>query len=194
MFLPAASAPYQGIAFASPPAAYTGDGSAAYFIRSDATPNCAGTWDAAIGRLRSMNASARGSIRSSDIPPMAIRGWRRSTRLAFDAGIDQTLREGARARARRPTSIRDLQQVIAFANSLSGTDPFGRFFGYYNSQGGLSRGVETNVAVSPDRGAECVRQLHLCECGGADAHRGRQSANLRDSAASVFGVGHLARR
>ena len=41
-----------------------------------------------------------------------------------------------------------LQQVIAFA-TLSGPDPFGRFEGYYNSQGGLSRGVETKVAFSP---------------------------------------------
>src|SRR6185295_15075900 len=36
-FLPAASAPYQGISFTSPSAAYTGDGSAAYFIRGSNT-------------------------------------------------------------------------------------------------------------------------------------------------------------
>ncbi len=35
--LPLASAPYQGVAINSPPAAYTGDGSVAYFIRQTNT-------------------------------------------------------------------------------------------------------------------------------------------------------------
>ena len=68
--------------------------------------------------------------------------------ITFDAGIDQSFAKG-HVRASATYFYTRLQEVIAFANSLSGTDPFGRFFGYYNSQGGLSRGVETNVAVSP---------------------------------------------
>ena len=40
--------------------------------------------------------------------------------------------------------------MIAFA-TLPGVDPFGRFFGYLNSQGGLSRGVELSGKASPLR-------------------------------------------
>ena len=73
LFLPTAPAPYQGISFASPPAAYTGDGSVAYFFARP-TLNCAGTWDEAIALPRSTNVSARVSIRPSGTPPMATRG------------------------------------------------------------------------------------------------------------------------
>ena len=31
------------------------------------------------------------------------------------------------------------------------TDPFGRFIGYLNTKGGISRGVETSAAVAPTR-------------------------------------------
>ncbi len=70
--------------------------------------------------------------------------------ISFDGGIDQTFAKG-RVRASATYFYTELQQVIAFA-TLTGTDPFGRFLGYYNSQGGLSRGVETKVAVSPIAG------------------------------------------
>jgi vitamin B12 transporter len=150
LFLPAASAPYQGISFASPPAAYTGDGSAAYFIRKT-------------------NTKVRGHVgRGYRVPSLyerfgtgfdSVYGYTTlgDPRLApehsisFDAGIDQSFAKG-HARASATYFYTRLQQVIAFANSLNGTDPFGRFLGYYNSQGGLSRGVETNVAVSPVAG------------------------------------------
>jgi len=67
--------------------------------------------------------------------------------ITFDAGIDQTFAKG-RVRASATYFYTTLQQVIAFA-TLTGSDPFGRFFGYYNSQGGISRGVETKVAMVP---------------------------------------------
>jgi len=147
LFLPMASAPYQGIPLASPPAAYTGDGSAAYFIRK-------------------INTKVRGHAgRGYRVPSLYERfgtgfdsfyGYTTlgDPRLApehsisFDAGIDQDFAKG-HVRASATYFYTRLQQVIAFANSLNGTDPFGRFYGYYNSQGGLSRGVETNLAISP---------------------------------------------
>jgi outer membrane receptor protein involved in Fe transport len=42
-----------------------------------------------------------------------------------------------------------LEQVIAFATLSGPPDPFGRFLGYYNSQGGISRGVETKLSMAP---------------------------------------------
>ncbi len=146
LFLPAASAPYQEISFASPPAAYTGDGSVAYFIRKT-------------------NSKLRGHVgRGYRAPSLYERfgtgfdsffGYTTygDPRLApehsisFDGGIDQTFAKG-RVRASAAYFYSQLQQVIDF-KTLTGADPFGRFFGYYNSQGGLSRGVETNVAFSP---------------------------------------------
>ena len=43
----------------------------------------------------------------------------------------------------------NLQQTIAFANSLPFNDPFGRFFGYANGSGGIARGIELGGHVSP---------------------------------------------
>ena len=56
LFTPAASSPYAGLTFLSPPAAYTGDGSVAYMFRS--RDRCEATLVMAIGRLRCLNASA----------------------------------------------------------------------------------------------------------------------------------------
>ncbi len=146
VLLPLASAPYQGVAITSPPAAYTGDGSVAYFVRQT-------------------NTKVRGHVgRGYRVPSLYERfgsgfdstfGYTTygDPRLApehsitFDAGIDQTFAKG-HVRASATYFYTRLQQVIAFA-TLSGPDPFGRFFGYYNSQGGLSRGIETHVAVAP---------------------------------------------
>jgi len=69
--------------------------------------------------------------------------------LAFDAGVDQTF-AGGRARASATYFYTRLQQIIGFG-ALPGTDPFARFSGYENLQGGLSRGVEFSATVSPAR-------------------------------------------
>jgi len=147
LFLPMASAPYQGIPLASPPAAYTGDGSAAYFIRKTNTKvrGHAGRGyrvPSLYERFGTGFDSFYGYTTLGD-PRLAP-----EHSISFDAGIDQGFAKG-HVRASATYFYTRLQQVIAFANSLNGTDPFGRFYGYYNSQGGLSRGVETNLAISP---------------------------------------------
>jgi len=144
--LPLASAPYQGVAITSPPAAYTGDGSTAYFIRSTNTKV-----RGHVGRgYRAPSLYERfGSGFDSTFGYTTYGDPRLAPEhsMAFDAGIDQTFAKG-RVRASATYFYTTLQQVIAFA-ALTGSDPFGRFFGYYNSQGGISRGVETKVAMAP---------------------------------------------
>ena len=144
--LPAASAPFQGISFASPPAAYTGDGSAAYFIRRTNTK-----LRGHVGRgYRAPSLYERfGSGFDSFFGYTTYGDPRLESEhsIAFDAGIDQSFGNG-KVHASATYFYTRLQRVIAFAQ-LSGTDPFGRFFGYFNSKGGLSRGVETNLAVTP---------------------------------------------
>ena len=144
--LPLASAPYQGVAINSPPAAYTGDGSVAYFFRSTNTK-----LRGHVGRgYRAPSLYERfGSGFDSFFGYSAYGDPRLAPEnsTAFDFGIDQTFAKG-RVRASATYFYTTLQQVIAFA-TLTGSDPFGRFFGYYNSHGGISRGVETKVAMAP---------------------------------------------
>jgi vitamin B12 transporter len=145
---PAASAPFQGVAFASPPAAYTGDGSAAYFVRATGTK-----FRAHAGRgYRAPSLYERFGTGFDSFFGYSTYGDPRlepEHSLAFDAGIEQTFARG-KARASATYFYARLQRVIAFA-TLRGADPFGRFNGYLNSQGGLSRGVELSGRVSPLR-------------------------------------------
>ena len=146
LFLPAASAPYQAISSASPSAAYTGDGSVAYFIRASNTK-----LRGHVGRgYRAPSLYERFGAGFDSFFGYTTYGDPRLApehSISFDAGVDQSLAKG-RVHASASYFYSSLQQVIAFT-TLTGTDPFGRFFGYYNSQGGLSRGIETKVAVSP---------------------------------------------
>ncbi|MEO6569122.1 MAG: TonB-dependent receptor, partial [Opitutaceae bacterium] len=147
IFVPIASAPYHGVSFASPPAAYTGDGSVAYFIRASNTK-----LRGHVGRgYRAPSLYERFGAGFDSFFGYTTYGDPRLApehSISFDGGIDQNFAKG-RVRASATYFYTRLQRVVAFATSLSGTDPFGRFFGYYNSQGGLSRGVETNLSASP---------------------------------------------
>jgi vitamin B12 transporter len=148
LFSPVASAPYQGIAFVSPPAAYTGDGSAAYFFRGTNTKV-----RGHVGRgYRAPSLFERFGTGFSSTFGYSIYGDPRlepEHSIAFDAGVDQTFAKG-RARASATYFYTRLQQIIGFG-TLRGADPFRRLFGYENLQGGLSRGVELSATVSPTR-------------------------------------------
>ena len=152
VFSPAASAPFTGIPLASPPAAYTGDGSAAYFIRRTGT------------KLR---AHVGRGYRAPSLYERFGAGWdsfygystygdpslKPEHSLAFDAGVDQAFLSG-RVRASAAYFYARLEQVIAFFDELSAADPYRRSLGYLNGQGGLSRGVELSAKVSPVHGID----------------------------------------
>jgi vitamin B12 transporter len=150
-FTPADSAPYNGIEFQSPPTAYTGDGSIAYFFRSETKLRAhVGNGYRAPSLFERFGSSFSGLFGYSVFGDPRLRPDRS---IAFDAGIDQALFKN-RLRASATYFYTRLQEVIVF--DVSGainpaTDPFGRFIGYINSNGGIARGMEASVTTAPTR-------------------------------------------
>ena len=142
-------APYQGTPFAAPPDAYTGDGSIAYSFRSSGTK-----LRAHIGngyRAPSLYERFGTSFSSFGYSTYGDPRLRPDRSIAFDAGIDQSLLNN-RLRLSSTWFYTRLQEVIVFdfSGAISPTtDPFGRFGGYRNTNGGLARGFEFSVEASP---------------------------------------------
>lgn len=150
VFTPAASAPYQNVAFQSPPAAYTGDASIAYFLRSSGTKIRAHA-----GRgYRAPSLYERFGTFYSSFGYGVYGDPRLSSNRSIggDAGVDQSFANG-RVHASATYFYTRLQQVIGFG-SISGRDPFGRFIGYLNQGGGIARGVEAGLSAAPTRSLE----------------------------------------
>jgi vitamin B12 transporter len=150
-FTPTAGAPYAGIVFESPGAAYTGDGSIAYLLRATNTKLRAhiGNGYRAPSLFERFGTSFFGGFFS----PLGDPRLRPERSIAFDAGIDQSLGDN-RLRLSATYFYTRLQEVIGF--DFSGainpqTDPFGRFLGYLNTGGGLARGLELSATLSPTR-------------------------------------------
>jgi len=147
---PAASAPYQGIAFPSPAPAYTGDGSIAYFLRKSGTK-----LRAHVGRgYRAPSLFERFGVGFDPVVGYSVYGDPRlkpEHSIGLDAGVDQTFWQG-RLKMSAAYFYTWLQNVINFDTSgaiEAATDPFGRYVGYRNTQGGISRGFESSAAVAP---------------------------------------------
>ncbi|MEQ1947099.1 MAG: TonB-dependent receptor [Bryobacteraceae bacterium] len=146
-FAPTASSPYAGTALPAPPAAYTGDGSAAYIIRSTNTKIRAhvGRGYRAPSLYERFGSSFDSYFGYSNYGDPRLKP---EQSFGFDAGIDQDFRSG-RARVSASYFYSRLQNTIAFG-SVTASDPYGRTFGgYINSRGGLSRGVELSARLSP---------------------------------------------
>jgi len=150
-YTPAASAPYSGSDFQSPPTAYTGDGSVAYMFRSSGTKVRAHVGNGY--RAPSLFERFGTFFSSFGYSVFGDPRLRPDRSIAVDAGVDQTLFNN-RLRASATYFYTRLQEVIIF--DFSGiinpaTDPFGRFGGYRNTSGGIARGVELSVDVIPTR-------------------------------------------
>ena len=152
IFTPAASAPYQNTAFPSAPAAYTGDGSIAYFFRRSATKV-----RAHVGRgYRAPSLFERFGAGYDPVYGYSVYGDPRLTpehSIGFDTGVDRTFL-GGRLKASATYFYTSLENVINFDTSgliNPATDPWGRYVGYLNTRGGISRGVETSAAMAPTR-------------------------------------------
>jgi len=152
VFTPAASAPYTGITFQSPPTAYTGDGSVAYTFQSSGTKLRGHVGNG----YRAPSLFERfGSAFDSFFGYTALGDPRLKPEqsLAFDAGIDQEF-AGSRVRVSATYFYTQLRRIIIF--DFSGlidftTDPFGRFGGYLNTNGGIARGAEVEFRATPTR-------------------------------------------
>jgi vitamin B12 transporter len=152
VFTPLASAPYQVSAFPSPAAAYTGDGSIAYFFRKTETK-----LRAHAGRgYRAPSLFERFGAGFDPIFGYTVYGDPRLSpehSTSLDLGIDQSFFNG-RLKTSASYFYTWLDDVINFDTSgliNPATDPFGRFIGYLNTHGGISRGVETSATLAPTR-------------------------------------------
>jgi iron complex outermembrane receptor protein len=152
VFTPSASAPYTGITFQSPPTAYTGDGSVAYSFRSTDTKLRGHVGNG----YRAPSLFERFGTAFDSFFGYSIFGDPRlkpEQSLAFDVGIDQTFADN-RVRASATYFYTELRRIIIF--DFSGlidftTDPFGRFGGYLNTDGGIARGAEVELRATPVR-------------------------------------------
>jgi len=147
-FTPAAGAPYAGLDFASPPNAYTGDGSLAYLFRSSGTKLRAHVGN---GYRKPSLYERFGTFFSSfgGFSPLGDPRLAPERSIAFDAGVDQSLASD-RARLSATYFYTRLQEVIAFGDTPG--DPFGRLFGgFVNTGGQLARGVELSAELAPTR-------------------------------------------
>jgi vitamin B12 transporter len=150
-FAPAASAPYADIRFVSPPTAYTGDGSIAYFFPATGTKLRAHAGNGyRAPSLFERFGSSFGSF--FGFSPFGDPRLAPERSVAFDAGVDQTFARG-RARASATYFYTRLQEVIVFdfTGLVAQPDPFGRFGGYANTGGGLARGAELELEAAPTR-------------------------------------------
>lgn len=155
-FTPVAAAPYSGIIFQSPPTAYTGDGSIAYMFRSSGTKLRAHVGNGyRAPSLFERFGTFFGSFGYSAFGDPRLRPDRS---IAVDGGIDQTLFQN-RLRVSATYFYTRLQEVIIF--DFSGvinpvTDPFGRFGGYRNTNGGIARGAELSITATPTRSTDLI--------------------------------------
>jgi iron complex outermembrane receptor protein len=152
VFTPVASAPYTGITFQSPPTAYTGDGSIAYTFLSTGTKLRGHVGNG----YRAPSLFERFGTAFDSFFGYSIFGDPRlkpEQSVAFDAGIDQPFADN-RVRLSATYFYTELRRIIIF--DFSGlidftTDPFGRFGGYLNTDGGIARGAEVELRATPFR-------------------------------------------
>jgi iron complex outermembrane receptor protein len=151
-FTPTAFAPYTGITFQSPPAAYTGDGSIAYTFRSSGTKLRGHVGNG----YRAPSLFERFGSAFDSFFGYTVFGDPRlepERSIAFDAGFDQSFHDN-RVRLSATYFYTHLRKIIIF--DFTGlidftTDPFGRFGGYLNSNGGIARGAEVELRATPTR-------------------------------------------
>lgn len=128
----------------------TGDGSVAYFIRSSATKLRVHVGNgfrapSLFERFGEGNFGSVGLVRFGD-PTL-----RAEQSISVDGGFDQRL-AGDRVSVGVTYFYTRLQRVVAFTGFAVDPLGLGRFSGYVNRAGGLSRGVETSLNTAPLKG------------------------------------------
>jgi len=150
LFTPASSL-YNLPSFDSPPNAYTGDASIAYFFAKTNTKLRAHVGNgyrvpSLFERFGTSFSTFSNSFTAFGDPQL-----KPERSIAFDTGVDQMLAND-RLRLSATYFYTRLQEVIDFRSPAPSigttTRPFG---GYVNTGGGLARGVETSATATPTR-------------------------------------------
>ncbi len=147
-FEPVSGAPFAGRTFSAPPAAQTGDASAAYTVRRSGTKFRvhAGRGYRAPSLYERFGTFYSGSGYTLYGDP----GLRPDRSSSIDGGIDQMLWQ-SRVQISTTYFYTRLNEVIIFDTSAAVTplnDPLGRNGGYRNTGGGIARGVEVSSTVA----------------------------------------------
>ena len=135
-----------------PESSFTGDGAVAYFIRSTGTKLRAHAGNGF--RAPSLfERFGQGTFAELGFERFGDPTLRAERSISFDGGLDQRV---ARDRARFGVTYfyTHLQRVIGFQSFVVDPLGLGRFSGYGNQPGGISRGVESYVEAAPFRGAD----------------------------------------
>jgi iron complex outermembrane receptor protein len=137
------------LAAVDPKNSITGDGAIAYFIRSSNTKLRAHVGNGF--RAPSLfERFGQGTFTRAGFARFGDPTLKAEQSISVDGGFDQRMAKD-RARFGATYFYTRLQRTIAFRSFV--TDPLGvgRFFGYVNQPGGISRGVETYAEVVPWR-------------------------------------------
>ena len=195
-FTPATNAPYRGT-FEAPPNAYTGDGSIAYFFQKTNTKLRAHVGNGYRAPSLFERFGSFFSTFSGTFGPIGDPRLRPDRSIAFDVGIDQTLFDN-RLRATATYFYTQLQEIVEFDSSgriNPITDPFGRFFGYLNTGGGLARGLETSATAAPMRSLDLFVSYTYTNSDERVAHAaGIRSFIIPDHQFSIVATQRIGRR
>jgi iron complex outermembrane receptor protein len=143
------SSPYALASLPSPPSAYTGDASIAYLLHRSETKVRAHVGSSF--RLPSLYERFGGYFYGG-YQPLGDPRLSPERNLSLDGGFDQyAFHEHFKFSATYFYARR--QNIINYADilPLNFVDPYGRVSGYYNTRGGLARGVETSAELRPTR-------------------------------------------
>lgn len=143
------AAPYANLVLPSPPDAYTGDASLSYFFQHTLTKLRAHTGNSF--RLPSIYERFGGYFYGGAYFPFGDPRLSPERAISTDFGFDQYLFHQL-LKVSGTYFYSHLQQVIGFLDFPPGyVDPYGRTGGYYNTGGGIARGVELSGDFHPSR-------------------------------------------
>jgi iron complex outermembrane receptor protein len=143
------TSPYANLPLPSPPDAYTGDAALSYFLPRTSTKLRAHTGNSF--RLPSLYERFGGYFYGATYFPFGDPRLSPERAISVDFGFDQYLFHQL-LKISGTYFYSHLQQVIGFLDFPPGyVDPYGRTGGYYNTGGGIARGVELSGDLHPSR-------------------------------------------
>lgn len=143
------ASPYASFPLPSPPGAFTGDASAAYFFKKTATKIRAHVGNSF--RMPSIYERFGGFFFGGTYFPIGDPTLAPERAISGDLGFDQYF-WNSRLRVSATYFYSQLQQIIGYLSFPPGyVDIYGRTGGYYNTGGGIARGAELSAELHPSR-------------------------------------------
>lgn len=143
------ASPYAGLPLPPPPSAYTGDASIAYYVSQTSTKLRAHVGNSF--RMPSLYERFGGYFFGGSYIPIGNPELAPERAISLDGGFDQYFLHD-RLKISGTYFYTHLQEEIDYLDFPPGyVDPYGRTSGYYDTRGGISRGVELSGDFHPAR-------------------------------------------